>query len=152
MSDYEAVPVKATLVEGAGGRYLQLVERLSSRNSYLSAQLRVSGGTVMVRVWTMDNLTLLDVLDRIDVVTGSLDDTGSTLTGDLLLRDARELRLIPPELIEHALASGRDVRSLTTADLRYAVTYIDEASDPRIRAERIDVVVRSLPLADGRSQ
>ena len=53
--------------------------------------------------------------------------------------------LIPRDLQEVEEAADRRLDALDTAEIRYALRFLEEATTNQIRVSRIDAIVRALP-------
>src|SRR5450631_2248317 len=129
--------------DGAGAPVLVLTDRLEGHDTFLSAILELDGALIPVRILTFVDVTVLHP-------TGEpLDLPGTAWSGRLRLPHGQRRQPAPPDL-EHAAADqGRALDALDEAELRYAVTFLTEATTPHIRSARIDVIVSALPMTSG---
>lgn len=58
-------------------------------------------------------------------------------------------RAIPPDLQKAADTRGRRLNALDDAEIRYALTFLEEATTGAIRTSRIDAIVSALPRNGG---
>lgn len=133
-----SIPVAGTVVPTSSGQQLILFEKLTSVDTFLSGTLDLDGHAVRVRILTLDDVTVLQPVDDLQVDSGDW-------TGTLNVSHGQRPGKIPGDLRTGARQSGRDVTALGEADLRYALTFLGEATTPDIRAERIAAVVTALP-------
>ncbi|HEV2378083.1 MAG TPA: hypothetical protein VGS19_38705 [Streptosporangiaceae bacterium] len=134
--------VAGTVALDSHGAILVLSERLDGHDTFLTGQLQL-GDTppIAVRILTFDDVTVLRVLGH------SLPPTGPW-SGILHLPHGWRTRSIPADLASAATAAKRDLLALDEAELRYALTFLGEASTHAIREMRIDAIVSALPLPD----
>jgi hypothetical protein len=66
-------------------------------------------------------------------------------TGVLHLPRGLRTRAVPADLAEAARRSGRDLDRLDATELRYALTFLGEATTTSIRSARIAAIVSALP-------
>jgi hypothetical protein len=94
-----------------------------------------------VRIHTLDDVTVLRLAgDR------SWSGTpGSEWSGTLHLSHGARTLSPPADLTALAHDRCRDLTSLDEAELRYALTFLGEATTPLIRAARAAVIVDALP-------
>ncbi|MGH3427064.1 MAG: hypothetical protein ACRDQZ_05785, partial [Mycobacteriales bacterium] len=91
---------------------------------------------------TLDHVTVLRPTQPMDTLT-----LGETWSGLLHLPRGLRTRKVPVDLCEHARTKCRNLDALDEAELRYALTYLGEATNDRIRRGRIDMIVSALPMA-----
>jgi len=117
---------------------LVLDERLDGYDTFLTGRLQVFGETFPVRVFTLDDVTVLRLGEGVRV-------EATDWVGMLHLRPGGR-RLAPPaDLVALALERRRDLTALDEADLRYALTFLSEATTQPIRDARASVIVDALP-------
>lgn len=133
-------PVTGTVVADSGGTMLVLSERLDGQDTFLTGQLQLGDAApTAVRILTLDDVTVLRLLDQ---APPALEDPW---TGTLHLPHGWRKRSIPDDLATVAAAAHRDLGVLDEAELRYALTFLGEASTDAIRQARIDAIVSALP-------
>lgn len=119
---------------------LVLSERLDGHDTFLTGRLVLSGDqAVSVRILTLDDVTVLRVLGDEPL---SITDGWS---GVLHLPHGWRIRSLPADLIAAATNARRNIGSLDEAGLRYALTFLGEASTAEIRRARIDLIIHALP-------
>lgn len=74
---------------------------------------------------------------------------GERWSGILHLPNGLRSRVVPRDLEAAANARGRRLDALDTAETRYALTFLAEATTDQIRAARVDAIVQALPSRDG---
>jgi uncharacterized protein YdeI (YjbR/CyaY-like superfamily) len=70
-------------------------------------------------------------------------------SGTLHLPHGIRQRSIPDDLADAAQASQRALDALDSAELRYALTFLNEATTEPIRTARIAAIVAALPHVEG---
>jgi hypothetical protein len=121
---------------------LVLTERLEGYDTFLTGTLEVHGEELPVRILTLDDVTVLRL--------GGGRPWARTTEWEGTLHLSHGARtLIPPDDLT-ALARDRrlDLTTLDEADLRYALTFLGEATTASIRAGRAAVIVEALPELD----
>lgn len=144
-----AAPAAALTVDVAGTvatsnqAMLVLSRRLDGYDTFLTGTLELGDGTAEpVKILTFDDIT---VLRR--TTTGDALPAGSAWSGKLHLPHGQRPRIVPTDLAETASSHRRDLTSLDSAELRYALTFLGEATTTDIRQARIDAIVAGLPTA-----
>ena len=117
---------------------LVLSERLDGYDTFLTGRLEVRGRTYPVRILTLDDVTVLRLGDGSRVAAGEW-------AGTLHLPHGARRPAPPPDLFALALERRRDLTALDEAELRYALTFLGEATTPAIRGARASVIVDALP-------
>lgn len=138
-----SIEVTGTLASDSAGAMLVLSKRLDGHDTFLSGQLQLDEhSTLAVRILTLDDVTVLRVID-----VDALPDTAETWAGVLHLPHGWRPREVPADLDAAASTAHRDLTTLDTAELRYALTFLEEASTAGIRRQRIEAIVGALPIA-----
>jgi len=96
-----------------------------------------------VRIITLDDVTVLRPVDP----SGLADISGSS-PGLLHLPHGARARIVPGDLADRAVQNGRALDLLDDAELRYALTFLEEATTDVIRQARIAAIVAALPPRD----
>jgi len=100
-------------------------------------------------------VTLDDALGELLGVLRPVDHTQALpaghWTGTLHLPHGWRTRPVPEDLTAAAERKNRDIGSLDPAELRYALTFLGEATTPGIRQARIEAIVQALPQPGRRS-
>lgn len=140
----QSLPVNGVVAADSDGTMLVLSDRLDGHDTFLTGQLQVGDAPpVGVRILTFDDITVLRLLDLTSTpVTGPWK-------GILHLPHGWRTRSIPGDLSTAARTAHRDLGALDEAELRYALTFLGEASTMPIRKARIDVIVNALPRPGG---
>lgn len=140
----EPLPVAGTIATDSDGLMLVLSQRLDGFDTYLTGRLTLGvAPPVTVQILTLDDVTVLRLLGDCPV------ELAGTWTGLLYLPAGRHARSVPDDLATAARNARRDLAILDNAELRYALTYLAEASTDAIRRGRIEVILDALPLLDG---
>ncbi|WP_335989970.1 hypothetical protein [Glycomyces sp. MUSA5-2] len=132
------ISVNGTTRQGQDGPLLVLDERLDGHDTFLSGLLDLGSGPAPVQIITLDDVTVLRQKAPVNTPDG-------TWSGTLHLPRGIRPRRIPEDLAEAAQNSNRNLDALDSAELRYALTFLNEASTESIRAARIVVIVAALP-------
>ncbi|MFJ8165934.1 hypothetical protein ACIRBY_34155 [Streptomyces sp. NPDC096136] len=138
-----ALPVRGRTVPAATGPLLLLEERLEGRDTFLTGTLTLDGLDVPVRITTLDASTTLQPTQPLP------DDLPEQWSATLHLRHGQRPREIPDDLRAAAATAGRDLDALDDAELRYALTFLGEATTPAIRTDRLTAIVTGLPTLEG---
>jgi hypothetical protein len=136
MNKSEVLSICGAIVLGPTGKHLLLDQRIHDQDTFLRAELRIDSLTIPVRIHTLDNLTVLvpAASDGERLLVGRFDGTLTVATG-------RRQFKIPRDLAAAAAAHGLDIDLLDQSELRYALTFLSEASSPEIRGQRIDAIL-----------
>jgi hypothetical protein len=135
-----ALPVAGVVANDSAGLTLVLSERLDGHDTFLTGQLAVDGADPMpVRILTFDDVTVLRL------IAGAPVQVSGSWSGVLHLPHGWRARSLPTDLSDAALDAHRDLMSLDDAELRYALTFLGEASTAAIRQARIDLILSALP-------
>lgn len=137
--------VSGSVAADSGGAMLVLSERIEGHDTFLTGQLEVVGmaDRFGVQILTFDDVSVLRFTGEVPT---SLPQAWS---GVLHLPHGWRPREIPTDLAASASETRRDLGALDAAELRYALTFLDEATTEEIRRDRIDAIVKALPLASG---
>lgn len=140
----KALPVTGTVVRDSDGVMLVLSERLDGHDTFLTGQLELNQQiSVRVRILTLDDMTMLRLTDEM-----SMPPATEVWTGVLHLPHGWRTGSIPEELTDAAALARRDLRALDSTELRYALTFLAEATTEQIGRGRINIVVSALPGID----
>jgi hypothetical protein len=140
----QSLPVTGTVAADSQGTMLVLSQRLDGHDSFLTGLLQLEATPPMaVRILTFDDVTVLRVLDQ-----STLSPT-KPWAGILHLPHGWRKRTVPDDLVAAAATADRDIEALDDAELRYALTFLGEASTEAIRRARIEAIVNALPRLDG---
>lgn len=135
-----SLPVTGTVATDSAGMMLVLSQRLKGYDTFLTGLLELdSDTTTPVRILTLDEVTVLRLTDS------AARTPAESWSGTLHVPHGQRPRAIPPELADAARVSRRDLTALDTAELRYALTFLDEATTDSIRRARIDAIIAALP-------
>lgn len=138
--------VVGTTRNHASGVLFVLSDRLDGYDTFLTGRLEISGRSIPVQILTLDDMTVLRPASDQDVSQFS-----GQWEGRLYLPHGLRSRNIPTDLTAEAARHRRDLTALSAADLRYALTFLGEATTEHIRMGRIDAIVSTLPsLAEER--
>lgn len=134
------VPIDGTVTLDSGGPLLVLSRRLDDHDTFLSGSLEIEKVSIPVRILTLDNVTVLRP-------TGSahLPAEGTRWCGKLHLPHGLRPRSVPPDLSGAAAHEGRSLDALDEAELRYALTFLSEATTSAIRQARVQAIISALP-------
>src|SRR5690606_29538426 len=119
---------------------LVLAERLGGHDTFLSGSLDMDGTSIPVRIMTLDDVTVLHPTD-----SGAVPTLRARWSGTLHLPHGLRPQTAPRDLESAAEAEGRILAALDDAELRYALTFLSEATTPEIRGARIAAIVSALP-------
>jgi len=140
------VPVDGTVVRSSEGPLLVLSRRLDDHDTFLSGSLEVGEAVIPVRILTFDNVTLLRSTSSFPPLA-----EGTRWHGTLRLPHGLRPRSVPPDLRRAAEHEGRSLEALDEAELRYALTFLSEATTSAIRQARVGAIVSALPTTTGSS-
>jgi hypothetical protein len=139
-----SLPVAGTVAEESGGALLVLAERIDGHDTFLTGQLQLGDAPPRaVRILPLDDVTVLHLLDQPPT------PIVEPWVGILHLPHGWRTRSIPDDLAAAATTARRNIAALDEAELRYALTFLGEASSDAIRRARIDAIVNALPQSDG---
>ncbi|GGY71245.1 hypothetical protein GCM10010363_60590 [Streptomyces omiyaensis] len=136
------LPVQGRTVPAPTGPLLLLDTRLEGHDTFLTGTLTLAGYDLAVRILTLDDSTTLQPVHPLPT------NIPAQWTAALHLRHGQRDRRIPDDLHTAAHTARRDLTALDDAERRYALTFLGEATTLAIRADRVDVIVRSLPALD----
>ncbi|MGH8885166.1 MAG: hypothetical protein ACRDYX_08345 [Egibacteraceae bacterium] len=119
---------------------LVLSERLDGHDTFLTGVLELDQRQITVRIITLDDVTVLRPTDP-DAFKGMT----STQAGVLHLPHGARRRRVPPDLAAAAAKHQRALDYFDDAELRYALTFLEEATTTDIRRARIAAIVAALP-------
>jgi hypothetical protein len=138
------VPAEIARVPVAGttrpGGLLRLATRLNDHDTFLTGTLRLTTGKIPVHILTFDDATFLRPVDAAEPVPSS-----ARWQGVLHISHGLRDHDVPPDLIDTATQRRRDLTALTGPELRYALTFLHEASTTDIRRQRINAIVDAMP-------
>ncbi|MEU2391851.1 hypothetical protein [Streptomyces sp. NPDC007369] len=138
-----SLPVRGRTVPAATGTLLVLEARLEGHDTFLSGTLDVDGHDIPVRITTLDDSTTLQPTQPLP------DSFPEHWRATLHLRHGQRPRDIPDDLRAAARTAGRDLDALDDAELRYALTFLGEATTLDIRTDRLTAIVTGLPTLEG---
>ena len=139
----QSLPVTGTVAADSCGTMLVLSQRLDGHDTFLTGQLQVGDAPpVSVRILTFDDVSVLLLLDHVPL------PLAKCWSGILHLPHGWRTRSIPDDLATAAATAHCDLGVLDEAELRYALTFLGEASTNAIRQARIDAIVTALPRSD----
>ncbi|MFE6101275.1 hypothetical protein ACFVQ4_15040 [Streptomyces laurentii] len=138
------MPVGGRVQERDGKLLLVLDERLTGRDTFLSAVVLVATPApaaveTRVRILTFDDVT---VLLPFGSPLGGVE-AGQRWTGTLLLPHGSRPPDVPDDFAQSAGAAGIDTGTWSPAETRQLLTYLGEASG-QVRAERIRTIINAL--------
>lgn len=140
-----SMPVSGTVAADSDGTMLVLSVRLDGHDTFLTGQLELDEHTTVgVRILTLDDLTVLRLTDE-----SALPPLTVAWAGTLHLPHGWRPRTIPEDLTCAATEAHRDLGALDSAQLRYALTFLEEATTDDIRLGRIEAIVKALPALKG---
>jgi hypothetical protein len=140
----QSLPVTGTVTADSNGTILVLSERLDGHNTFLTGQVQIGEAPPQaVRILTFDDVTVLRLRDQ------SPTPLVGSWSGILHLPHGWRTRSIPDDLAAAATTAHRDLGALDEAELRYALTFLGEASTDTIRHARIHAIINALPRMDG---
>lgn len=137
-----SLPVEGSVRYTPDGPLLVLTERLGGRDTFLSGRLDLDGTDIPVRILTLDDVTVLHPKNSPTVLAPE-----ARWAGTLHLAHGLRRQTAPEDLESAAEAEGRILAALDDAELRYALTFLSEATTREIRAARIAAIVSALPFA-----
>ncbi|MEV6598814.1 hypothetical protein AB0M36_18420 [Actinoplanes sp. NPDC051346] len=135
-----SIPVTGTVRHIDGETQLVLSERIAGHDTFLSGTLEIASKSVPVRIITLDNVTVLRPLNPADAA-----GIQPAWTAKLGLPHGARPHAIPADLTTAAEQQHRALDALDEAELRYALTFLEEATTTAIRQSRIDAIVGALP-------
>jgi hypothetical protein len=138
-----AIVVEGHVQSAEGRKLLILTTRLEGHDTFLTGRLTLSTEQIPVRIMTFDDTTVL----LPEQETSDLPD--GAWAGYLHLRPGRRNRHVPPDLATAARCQGVLLSALDEPEMRYATTYLGEASTPDIRQARIAAILAPLPQLPG---
>ncbi|MEU6709647.1 hypothetical protein [Streptomyces wuyuanensis] len=137
-----SLPVCGRTVPAPTGLLLVLDARIEGHDSFLTGTLALDDFDIPVRITTLDDITTLQP-------TQSVPGLPLRWAGILHLRHGQRPRNIPGDLTAAARAAARDLYALDDAEMRYALTFLGEATTPAIRRDRLHAIVHALPTTEG---
>ncbi|MEU6234187.1 hypothetical protein [Kitasatospora sp. NPDC047058] len=138
----EHLPVHGTTRHDEHGLLLVLDQRLDGHDTFLSGRLDLGQGPEAVRIITLDDVTVLRPMETIEAPT-------PVWAGTLHLPHGLRPRSVPGDLADAAQTSRRDLTALDAAEMRYALTFLGEATTEQIRTARVEAIVSALPAVGG---
>jgi len=139
----QSLPVTGFVGRHGSTTQLVLHERLTGRDTFLTGILEVAQHRLQVRIVTLDDVTVLRPVDA-----GEITFAGATWTGVLHLPHGARPPQLPADLMHEAAVSNRALDALDDAELRYALTFLEEATTADIRQARVSAIVAALPPAE----
>ena len=137
----QALYVTGTIAADSGGTMLVLSARLDGHDTFLTGLLELEERTTLaVRILTFDDVTVLRLVDE-----STAPPIAEQWAGWLHLPHGWRRRAVPADLSAAAALDHRDLGALDTAELRYALTFLGEASTDEVRRGRIEAIVNALP-------
>lgn len=136
------LPVHGTTRHDHDGLLLVLDQRLDGHDTFLSGRLDLGHGPAAVRIITLDDITVLRPMEAIEAPAPSW-------TGTLHLPHGLRPGSVPRDLAAAAETDRRDLGALDAAEMRYALTFLNEATTEQIRAARVTAIVSALPTTEG---
>ena len=137
-----SLPVEGSVGCTPDGPLLVLTERLGGHDTFLSGRLDLDGTNIPVRIMTLDDVTVLHPTNP-----GTVPALRARWSGTLHLPHGLRPQTAPGDLESAAEAEGRILGALDDAELRYALTFLSEATTREIRTARIAAIVSALPPA-----
>lgn len=137
------MPVTGTIAACSDGVMLILSRRLDGHDTFLTGQLELGDAVMPVRILTLDDVTLL----RLPHGATPPALRNGRWSATLHLPHGQRPRTVPADLAAAACAGLRDITALDHAELRYTVTFLDEATTHTIRQARVHAIVSALPEA-----
>lgn len=134
----QTLSVSGTTRHDEDGLLLVLDQHIEGHDTFLSGRLDLGQELVPVRIISFDDVTVLRPMESVHV-------TMPHWTGILRLPHGTRPRRIPADLADAAQENKRDLSALDTAELRYALTFLGEATTDTIRTARIKAIVSALP-------
>lgn len=135
--------VQGSIVAKGDTVHLLLDSRIHDHDTFLRGSLVVGAQTVSVRILTLDDVTVLIPLSG-DV----LEPHDGRFSGILSVEVGGRRPKIPEDLAEAARARGLHIAALDEAELRYALTFLGEATTDAIRGQRIEAILQGLPAGE----
>jgi hypothetical protein len=135
-----SVPIAGSISPADESPQIVLVERLGGHDTFLSGVLQLGQRRIAVRIITLDDVTVLRPVDA-----KGFAHLAGTCMGTLHLPHGSRRRGVPADLEAAAIRRQRTLGQLDDAELRYALTFLEEATTARIRQARIDTIVAALP-------
>lgn len=134
----EVLSVSGTTRRDEEGLLLVLDQHIEGHDTFLSGGLDLGQELVPVRIISFDDVTVLRPMESVHV-------TAPRWTGVLRLPHGARPRRVPADLADAARGGERDLSALDAAELRYALTFLGEATTDTIRTARIEAIVSALP-------
>ncbi|WP_331732354.1 hypothetical protein OG592_41600 (plasmid) [Streptomyces avidinii] len=143
LSPPRSLPVRGRTVPATTGPLLVLEDRLEGHDTFLTGTLTLSGRDIPVRITTLDDSTTLQPTQPLS------EDLPDQWSATLHLRHGQRPRDIPDDLRAAAHAASRNLDALDDAELRYALTFLGEATTDAIRTDRLIAIITGLPTLEG---
>ena len=142
-----SLAVNGSIKHTENGSLFLLSKRVEGHDTFLTGSLEVDGEEerVLVRILSFDDVTVLHPTTQYPI------ESRKRWSGTLHLPHGLHPRLIPRDLQEVAEAADRRLDALDTAEIRYALRFLEEATTDQIRVSRIDAIVRALPPREEKS-
>ncbi|UQU64774.1 HAD family hydrolase [Couchioplanes caeruleus] len=138
-----SLPITGSISDGDGTPQVVLTERLVGYDTFLTGVLDSGQQRVPVRIITLDDVTVLRPVEATALV-GATD----TYSGVLHLSHGSRRRTIPEDLALEVARRHRTLDLLDEAELRYALTFLEEATTETIRQARIAVIADAVASVD----
>ncbi|SDX97981.1 hypothetical protein SAMN05216215_101837 [Saccharopolyspora shandongensis] len=133
------ISVRGMVSQGPDGPLLVLSQRLDGHDTFLTGSLKVGEASIVVRILTLDDVTVLRPTDSAGA------PVGTHWHGTLHLPHGLRPRTVPPDLQQAAIREERSLERLDEVELRYALTFLSESTTIAIRRARVDAIVSALP-------
>ncbi|MFQ6197097.1 hypothetical protein [Streptomyces sp. NPDC000405] len=141
-ADRTEIPVQGRYEAAAHGPHLVLDGGpLSGHDTFLTGILLLAEpytAEIPVRILTLDDIT---VLSPTTDPAYPLPGAGKPWSGVLRLPHGWRTPSLPKDLARAAATAGVDLGQWDEALTRYALTFLGEARDPEVRAQRIHVIL-----------
>jgi len=138
-----SLPIKGSISDRDGTPQVVLTERLVGYDTFLTGVLDIGQQRVPVRIITLDDVTVLRPVEA-TALAGATD----TYSGVLHLSHGSRRRTIPEDLALEVARRHRTLDLLDEAELRYALTFLEEATTETIRQARIAVIADAIASVD----
>lgn len=141
-ADRTEIPVQGRCEAATPGPHLVLDGGpLSGHDTFLTGTLLLAEphtAEIPVRILTLDDITVLSPTTN---PTSPLPGAGTRWSGVLRLPHGWRTPALPEDLAHAAATAVIDLGQFDEALTRYALTFLGEAHDPEVRAQRIRVIL-----------